>query len=188
MSITLWICIGVLCLFLIVFALLAILYYNGFVSKKLKVENNFSQIKIQCKKRFDLVPNLVETVKGYAKHESETLEKVVIARDAAASAKSAQDLARTNNMLTQTLSRLFALGEAYPDLKANVNFSSLQKELSDIEKAIAAARSFYNDSVMIYNKAVKSFPSDLFASMYGFKEAEFFDAPEEELQNVRVSF
>ena len=188
MSISLLICLAALVFFLVLLALITIVYYNGFVSKKLKVENNFSQIKIQCKKRFDLVPNLVETVKGYAKHESETLEKVALARAAANSAKSAQELAKANNMLTQTLSRLFALGEAYPDLKANVNFSSLQNELSEIEKAIAAARSFYNDSVMIYNKAVRSFPSNLFASVFGFKNEEFFDAPEEELQNVRVSF
>ena len=173
---------------LILLVAAVIIYYNGFVSKKLKVENNLSQIKIQCKKRFDLVPNLVETVKGYAKHESETLEKVTIARTAAESAKNIRELAQSNSELTRTLGRLFALGEAYPDLKANVNFGSLQAELSEIEKAIAAARGFYNDSVMVYNRAVRSFPGNVFASMLGFKEAEFFDAPEEETKNVRVAF
>jgi len=172
----------------IVFGLVLIMYYNGFVKKKLKVENNFSQIKIQCKKRFDLVPNLVETVKGYAKHEKETLENVTMARNMGTTANSVRELAEANNQLTQTLNKLFALGEQYPDLKANVNFSMLQKELVDIEKAIAAARSFYNDSVMIYNTAVKTFPGNIFAGIFKFREEEFFDAPEEELKNVKVSF
>jgi len=173
---------------LVILMILLVLFYNGFVTKKLKVENNFSQIKIQCKKRFDLVPNLVETVKGYAKHEKETLENVTAARSLGASANSVREFAQANNQLTQTLNKLFALGEQYPDLKANVNFSMLQSELSDIEKAIATARSFYNDSVMIYNKAVKTFPGNVFASMLKFKEAEFFDAPEDELKSVKVSF
>jgi LemA protein len=169
-------------------AAVLILFYNSFVAKKLKVENNFSEIKIQCKKRFDLVPNLVETVKGYAKHEKETLEKVTLARSAWQSANTPRDLAKANNQLTETLSRLFALGEQYPDLKANINFSKLQDELVNIEKAIALARSFYNDAVMIFNKAIKTFPGVIFAGMFGFKEAEFFDAPEEEMQNVKVEF
>ncbi|MDR2698725.1 MAG: LemA family protein [Candidatus Methanoplasma sp.] len=170
------------------FAIILILFYNSFVAKKLKVENNFSQIKIQCKKRFDLVPNLVETVKGYAQHEKETLERVTIARSAGTTANSVRDLAKANNQLTETLNKLFALGEQYPDLKANINFGKLQDELVNIEKAIAASRSFYNDSVMIYNKAVRSFPGNVFASLLKFKEAEFFDAPESEMENVRVKF
>jgi len=169
-------------------ALWAILSYNSFVSKKLKVENNFSQIKIQCKKRFDLVPNLVETVKAYAKHEKETLENVIAARSMGDSAKSAQELAKANNQLTQTLSRLFALGESYPELKANINFMHLQNELVELEKAIAISRSFYNDSVMMYNKAIMVFPSNIMASLFRFEKAEFFDAPEEEIQNIKVQF
>ena len=165
-----------------------VLSYNRLISKKLKVENNFSQIKIQCKKRFDLVPNLVETVKGYAKHEKETLENVTIARNSGISANNAQDLSKANNLLTQTLSKLFALSESYPELKANANFLSLQNELSSIEKDIAASRGFYNDSVMMYNKVVMSFPSNLLASLFHFKKAEFFDAPEEEIKNVKVTF
>jgi LemA protein len=169
-------------------AVIVVIYYNGFVKKKLKVENNFSQIKIQCKKRFDLIPNLVETVRGYAKHESETLENVTAARNRAAAANNARELAKANNELTSVLGRLFAVAEAYPELKAGTNFTMLQSELSDIEKAIASARSFYNDSVMIYNTAVRTFPGNIFASMLGFKKEEFFDAPEEELQNVKVGF
>jgi len=172
----------------VLFALWAILAYNSMVKKKLKVENNFSQIKIQCKKRFDLIPNLVETVKGYAKHESETLENVTLARSKGDSAKNAQELADANSQLTQTLGRLFALGESYPDLKANANFINLQNELSSIEKSIAASRGFYNDSVMMYNKAIMVFPNSIMASAFGFKKAEFFDAPEEETKNVKVSF
>jgi len=180
----LWIGLAIIALF----AIVLIIFYNGFVAKKLKVENNFSQIKIQCKKRFDLVPNLVETVKGYAQHEKDTLERVTAARSMGTTANSVRDLAKANNQLTETLNKLFALGEQYPDLKANVSFGKLQDELVNIEKAIAASRSFYNDSVMIYNKAVRSFPGNIFASLFGFKEAEFFDAPEAELENVRVKF
>jgi LemA protein len=169
-------------------SLWVILSYNSFIKKKLKVENNFSQIKVQCKKRFDLIPNLVETVKGYASHEKETLEKVIAARSMGDSAKTAKELAKADNGLTQALSRLFALGESYPDLKANTNFLMLQNELSDIEKTIAATRGFYNDSVMMYNKAIMVFPNNIVAKMLGFAKADFFDAPEEEIQNVKVSF
>jgi LemA protein len=165
-----------------------IMMNNSFIGKKLKVENNFSQIKIQCKKRFDLIPNLVETVKGYARHEKETLENVIAARSMGDQAKSARELARADNQLTQALGRLFALGESYPDLKANSNFMMLQNELSDIEKAIAASRGFYNDSVMIYNKAIMVFPNVIAAKILKFEKADFFDAPEEEMQNVKVSF
>ncbi|MDR0309726.1 MAG: LemA family protein [Candidatus Methanoplasma sp.] len=182
-----WIGIAVLaagCLF----AVVLIVFYNRFIRKKLKVENNFSEIKIQCKKRFDLVPNLVETVKGYAQHERETLERVTIARSAGVTANSVRDLAKANNQLTEVLNKLFALGEQYPDLKASPNFMMLQNELVNIEKAIAVSRSFYNDAVMMYNEAIKTFPGNVFASLFNFKEAEFFDAPEAEMENVRVSF
>jgi LemA protein len=183
-----WICIGLIIVLLVILAILLILFYNNFVAKKLKVENNFSEIKIQCKKRFDLVPNLVETVKGYAKHEKETLEKVTLARSAWASANNVREFAKANNQLTETLSKLFALGEQYPDLKANVGFVKLQDELVNIEKAIASARSFYNDAVMIFNRAVKTFPGNVFAKMLNFEPAEFFDAPEAEMENVKVQF
>ena len=172
----------------ILLAVVLILFYNNFVDKKLKVENNFSQIKIQCKKRFDLVPNLVETVRGYAQHEQDTLEKVTIARSLGTTAENAKELSMANNQLTEALSRLFALGEQYPDLKANVSFEKLQDELVSIEKDIATSRSFYNDSVMIYNKAVRSFPGNVFAKILKFQEAEFFDATEAEMENVHVQF
>ena len=175
--------------FVIILIIIVLIYfYNNFVDKKLKVENNFSQIKIQCKKRFDLVPNLVETVKGYAKHEKETLENVTAARSLGTTANSVRELSQANNQLTQALNKLFALGEQYPDLKANISFGKLQDELVNIEKEIATARSFYNDSVMIFNKAVRSFPGNVFASILKFKEEEFFDAKEEELENVKVQF
>jgi len=180
----LYILIGVIVLLLI----WAISVYNSFVGKRLKVENNFSQIKIQCKKRFDLVPNLVETVKGYAAHEKETLQNVIAARNLGVSANTAQELANANNQLSQTLGKLFALSEAYPDLKANVSFIQLQNELIGIEKAIASARSFYNDTVMMYNRAIRIFPNNIIAARFRFKPADFFDAPEEEIQNVKVSF
>ncbi|MCL2318110.1 MAG: LemA family protein [Methanomassiliicoccaceae archaeon] len=175
---------------LVVFLLIIILvyFYNNFVAKKLKVENNFSQIKIQCKKRFDLVPNLVETVKGYAKHEKETLENVTEARSLGSTANSVRELSLANNQLTQALNKLFALSEQYPELKANIGFVKLQDELVNIEKEIATARSFYNDSVMIFNKAVRSFPGIVFAKILKFKEEEFFDAKEEDLENVKVQF
>jgi len=162
--------------------------YNMFIKSKLLVDNNFSQIKIQCKKRFDLVPNLVETVKGYAAHEKETLENVITARNKGNSANSPEELAKATNQLTQTLGRLFALGEAYPDLKANANFANLQNELSSLEKAIAASRQFYNDAVMMYNRNIMTFPNSIVANFFRFNKAEFFEADEAETQNIKVSF
>jgi len=183
----LWI-IAVVIAIIIIIAVIPVLYYNSFIRKRLKVENNFSEIKIQCKKRFDLVPNLVETVKGYAQHEKSTLEGVTLARSMGSTANSVRSLAEANNQLTQMLNKLFALGEQYPDLKANANFGKLQDELVNIEKAIAVSRSFYNDAVMIYNRAIKVIPANIFASLFRFKEAEFFDAPETETENVTVKF
>jgi len=162
--------------------------YNGFIKSKLLVENNYSQIKIQCKKRFDLIPNLVETVKGFAKHEKETLENVIMARNMGASANSPVALSDANNQLTQTLGKLFALSEAYPDLKANTNFTNLQNQLTSIEKSIMVSRQFYNDSAMMYNRKIMVFPKNIIANMFRFERAEFFDAPKEEIQNVKVSF
>ena len=172
----------------VLLVLWAIFAYNGFVKSKLSVDNNYSQIKIQCKKRFDLVPNLVETVKGYAKHEKETFESIIDARNRGTSANTPEELADANNQLTQTLGKLFALSEAYPDLKANTSFISLQSELVNLEKAIAVSRQFYNDSVMIYNRKIMVFPSNIFAGIFGFKSAEFFQAAEAETQPVKISF
>ena len=183
-----WLYIVVVVVIVALIALWMVLSYNMFIKKKLKVENNFSQIKIQCKKRFDLIPNLVETVKGYAKHEKETLENVIAARSTGVTAENAHDLSAANNALTQALSKLFALGEAYPELKANTNFMYLQNELSNVEREIAASRGFYNDAVMIYNRAVLTFPNNLMAKLFRFVKADFFDAPEEETNNVKVTF
>ena len=166
----------------------AVIAYNGFVKGKLRVENNYSQIKIQCKKRFDLVPNLVETVKGFAQHERTTLESVIAARNMGASANSPEALASANNQLTQTLGRLFALREAYPELKANANFTSLQNELTNLERTIAVTRQFYNDAVMMYNKKIMTFPNNIFAQIFRFEKEEFFEVAEAETAAVRVSF
>ena len=165
-----------------------IVSYNGLVKSKLSVDNSFSQIKIQCKKRFDLVPNLVEAVKGYAAHEKDTLENVILARNMGASASSPEALANASDQLTQTLGKLFALRESYPDLKANSNFINLQNELVNLEKAIAVSRQFYNDSVMMYNRKTLAFPSIIVAVVLRFNEAEFFDVPDDETKNVNVSF
>ena len=162
--------------------------YNSLAKKKIAIENNASQIGIQCKKRFDLVPNLVETVKGYAKHEHDTLQDVIAARNAGANATNLKDLAAANNQITGALGRLFALSESYPDLKANAGFVSLQGELANLERQIATSRQLFNDSVMIYNRTVAVFPKNIIAKMFGFKKSEFFATPTEEMQNVKVNF
>lgn len=166
------------------FALIVLLVfagvYNNFKSLENKIENAEAQIDVQLKKRYDLVPNLVETVKGYATHEKETLKKVTQARASAANAKGIDEKAQANNMLTDALKSLFAVVEAYPNLKANKNFLMLQEELSGIENKIAYARQFYNDLVMEYNTKREKIPSNIVASMFHFEEKKYFEAPEEE--------
>lgn len=176
---------------LVVVALILVWFigvYNALVSLRNKVRNQFSQIDIQLKKRFDLIPNLVETVKGYAKHESETLEKVMAARNSYASAKTDSEKVESANELTKQVTRLFAIAEAYPDLKANTNFLNLQDQLKEIEDKISYARQFYNDSVMVYNNKIQMFPSNLVAGICGFKSETFFEAGEQERENVKVEF
>jgi len=170
-------------LFFIVFS------YNGLVSLRNKVRNQKSQIDVELKRRFDLVPNLVETVKGFASHEKTVLEDVIKARNSFVSASNdtAQAL-EADNVLNSALSRLFALSESYPELKANTNFISLQNELSDIEKRIVYARQFYNDSVLRLNNKVEMFPSNIIASMFKFTKETFFEARSEEKDNVKVEF
>ena len=169
--------------------LFVIVTYNGFVSSRNKVRNQKSQIEVELKRRFDLVPNLVETVKGYANHEKTALEDIVKARNSYLSAgnNTAQAL-EADNTLTGALSRLFALAEGYPELKANASFLSLQNELSDIEKRIVFARQFYNDSVLRLNNKVEKFPSNIIAGMFKFNAEAFFEATETEKQNVKVNF
>jgi LemA protein len=168
-----WIVIGVI----IVLVLWIITIYNGLVAMRQRVNQAFSDIDVQTKQRHDLIPNLVETVKGYASHERGTLEAVVQARNAAVAAQSGGVAAQAaaENALTGALRQLFALSEAYPDLKASQNFQELQSQLSDIENKIAAARRFFNNSVSEYNTGIQQFPAALFAGMFGFQPKTFFD-------------
>ena len=164
------------------------LMYNGLVVLRNRCENAWSQIDVQLKRRFDLIPNLIETVKGYAAHEKDTFQKITEARAAMANAKGVKDAAEANNMLTGALKTLFAVAENYPQLKANENFKALQEELATTENKIAYARQFYNDSVMQYDTKRETFPSTLIANMFGFKDREYFEVEEEAKKAVKVDF
>ena len=172
--------------------LLLIIYvvgvYNSLVKLRNKVDDQSSQVDIELKKRFDLVPNLVETVKGYAKHEKETLEEVIKARNSFASAGNMNEELAANDNLSNALTKLFALSEAYPDLKANTNFINLQNSLNEIEENIAYKRSFYNETVRMYNDKIMTVPSNIVANIFNFKEKEYFQINEKEKENVKVSF
>ncbi|MBE6148617.1 MAG: LemA family protein [Firmicutes bacterium] len=161
---------------------------NSLVVLRNRAKDQLSQIDIQLKRRFDLIPNLVETVKGYTKHESETLEKVINARNTYLSAGTPEDQLKADGELTQAINKLFALTESYPDLKANQNFLNLQSELSATEEKITYARQFYNDSVLNLNNKIELFPSNIVASMFHFTKEKFFEASEAEKQNVNVKF
>ena len=152
-----------------------IMTYNGLISLKNRTDESWSDIDVQLKRRYDLIPNLVSTVKGYASHESGTLEKVIQARNKAMKAKGAHDKAEAENMLSNTLKSIFALSEAYPDLKANVNFMKLQDELSDTENKIQASRRFYNGNVRDFNTKLQVFPTNMIGNALGFKKYEFFE-------------
>ena len=162
--------------------------YNTLVGLRNKVKDQWAQIDVQLKRRFDLIPNLVETVKGYAKHESSTLEAVVKARNTYLSASTPDAQMKADGELTQAITKLFALSEAYPELKANENFKQLQSELTSTEDKISYARQFYNDIVMKYNNKIEMFPSNIVAGMFNFKTQAFFEVNEEERQNVKVQF
>ena len=163
--------------------------YNGLVRLRNQLENAWAQIDVQLKRRHDLIPNLVETVKGYAKHESGTLEKVIQARNMAVNAKTVGDRAEAENVLTGALKSLFAVAEAYPDLKANQEFMRLQEELTSTENKVAFARQFYNDSVMTYNTQIQVFPTNLIASMFSFGHRDFFEVKaEDEREAPKVQF
>ena len=162
--------------------------YNVLVVLRNKVRNQFSQIDVQLKRRFDLIPNLVETVKGYAKHESETLEKVIEARNGYANAKTDAEKMAASKDMSQGVMQIFALAENYPELKANENFLDLQKQLKEVEDKIGYARQFYNDAVLMYNNKTEMVPSNIVASMFGFKKESFFEADEKEKENVEVKF
>jgi LemA protein len=182
---------GTLVIILIILAgiaLIVILMFNSLVSLRNQVKNAFAQIDVQLKRRNDLIPNLVETVKGYAKHEKGVFTEVTQARSAVMSATTNSAKAKASNMLSDTLKSLFAVAENYPQLKANENFLQLQEELSGTESKIAYSRQFYNDMVLRYNTRIQQFPGNLLASMMGFKEEQSFAAPEAERKVPKVAF
>jgi LemA protein len=162
--------------------------YNGLVGLKNKIDNGWAQIDVQLKRRHDLIPNLVETVKGYAAHESGTLEKVVQARNSAISATGTAEQAQAENAITGALKSIFALSEAYPDLKANQSFLNLQEELTGTEGRIAYARQFFNDTVLRFNTKLQKFPTNVIARRLGFTAREYFEVEAEARDNVQVSF
>jgi LemA protein len=178
MSTTGWIVIGVI----VVIVIWAISIYNGLVSMRQRTNQAFADIDVQLKQRHDLIPNLVETVKGYAAHERGTLEAVIQARNTAIAAPGVEQKVQAENMLTGALRQLFALSENYPNLKANANFQQLQDQLSDIENKLAASRRFFNNAVQEYNTGIQVFPASLFAGMFGFTQRPFFDLGEERAQ------
>lgn len=162
--------------------------YNSLIAAKLRVNEAFSQIDVQLKRRTDLIPNLIETVKGYAKQEKDVFTKVTELRSDLMNAKTPEKKAEANNMLTDALKSVFAVAEAYPQLRSSENFKALQDELSDTENKIAYSRQFYNSNVLDFNTKLQIFPNVLFAKILNFKPAQFFGATEEERKNVKVSF
>jgi LemA protein len=168
--------------------LIFVVQYNGLVRLRNRIDNAWSQIDVQLQRRHDLIPNLVETVKGYASHERETLESVVQARNQAVSAQGPAAQGQAENVLTGALRQLFAVAEAYPDLKANQNFLSLQEELTSSEDRVAYARQFYNDTVLKYNNKIQAIPSNIIAGMFNFQEREYFEGEEEARSVPRVQF
>jgi len=180
----LWVILGLIVLFgLFIFGL-----YNSLVTARMRVRESWSGIDVQLKRRSSLIPNLVEAVKGYAKHEKEVFENVTKARSAMMGAKDPKEAAEANNMLTGALKTLFAVAEAYPDLKASENFKHLQEEVSDTESKIAYSRQFYNSNVLDFNTKIQVFPNVLIAGMLGFRAEEFFAATEEEKKDIQVKF
>lgn len=172
---------------IIIFAIISI--YNSLVSARAKVDNAWSQIDVQLQRRFDLIPNIVETVKGYAAHESSTLEKVTSLRTSWANATTVNEKAELNNQLSGALKTIMAVSENYPDLKANQNFSELTEELRNTENKISFSRQFYNDTVTIYNQKIQVFPSNIIAGMFGFTARDLFRADSDEARkNVKVDF
>lgn len=182
--IVLWIILGVLA----VLVLWAIGVYNGLIKLKVRTEEAASDIDVQLKRRHDLIPNLVNTVKGYAAHEEKTFTAVIEARNKAMAAQTMGEKAEAENMLSNTLKSIFALAEAYPDLKANQNFMHLQAELVDTEDKIQASRRFYNANARDFNTKMQVFPNNILANMFGYKKFDFYEAVEAERQNVNVQF
>jgi LemA protein len=183
---------GAFVLLLIIIAAIAIMaigMYNSLITLRNRCDNAWSQVDVQLRRRYDLIPNLVETVKGYAKHESGVFERVTQARAAAVNAQTVKEQGQAENVLTGALKSLFAVAEAYPDLKANQNFLMLQEELAGTESKVAYARQFYNDVVMKFNMRQQVFPSNIISNMFGFKTKEYFQIEEEVAKGpVKVSF
>jgi LemA protein len=184
MLLALWILIAAVVLLIFIFAG----YYNRFTVLSNRIANSLGQIDVQLKRRADLIPNLVETVKGYAKHEKEAIGAVTDARKALVGASDLQGKLKADKTLEGALGRLFAIAEGYPDLKANTNFLELQRELTSTEDKVAYSRQFYNDSILDYNNKCKTFPGKIFASMFGFKEKEYIKIAEAERAPVKVKF
>ena len=178
-------CVGAIVVVALVIVVAGIMIYNGLVNTNVEIKNAWSQIDVQLKRRYDLIPNLVETVKGYAGHERETLERVIQARNMAVGAKSVAEQAQAENVLSGALKSLFAVAEAYPDLKANQNFLGLQEELTSTENRIGFARQHYNDAVSIFNAQLMRFPGNIVGGMFGFKPADFFQIDAAEAEAVK---
>lgn len=178
----------ILIVILVVFVLYLIGTYNGFIVLKTRIQEALSGIDVQLKRRADLIPNLVETVKGYAKHEKSVFTDVTKARASLMKAGSLEEKAKANDMLSGALKSLFAVAEAYPELKASQNFQDLQRQLEDTEDKVAYSRQFYNANVLDFNTKIAMFPSSLIANAFAFKNFDFFAATEEEKKNVEVKF
>ena len=178
----------ILIVIIIIIIVAAIALYNGLVTARNKVKNAWAQIDVQLNRRADLIPNLVETVKGYAGHEKTVFEDVTAARAGLMNANGVSEISEANNQLSSTLKTLFAVAENYPELKANENFKELQAQLSQTEDKIAYSRQFYNDCVLMYNNKCETFPSSIFAGMFNFKQADFFEAAGEARSVPKVEF
>ena len=183
-----YIIIGIILLIIVILVIGTIVMYNNLIGLRNRVKNAWSQIDVQLNRRADLIPNLVETVKGYAKHEKTVFEDVTKARSGLMNASTVQENADANNMLTGALKSLFAVAENYPELKANQNFINLQSQLAETEDKIAYSRQFYNDTVLMYNNKIQMFPSSLLARQFNFTEAEFFEVEESARSVPKVQF
>ena len=171
-----------------VLIIMTVMIYNSLVQKRIRTQEAWSQIDVQLKRRYDLIPNLIETVKGYAAHERQTLERVIQARNQAMAAQGIKEQAQAENFLTGALKQLFALSEAYPNLKANENFLQLQEELTSTENRISFSRQHYNSSVAVYNNACQMFPNNILAGMFGFKPKEYFETEGPTREAPKVQF
>ena len=181
---TIYIVLGIVVL-LVIYVIAA---YNSIVKAEVKVDEGFSTIDVYLKKRYDLIPNLVATVKGYAKHENETLTKIIEARNMAVNSKNLEDIANANNAISTMLPSIFALAESYPDLKANTNFGELQSELSVIENELSNSRRYYNGCVREFNTLIITFPKVIIANIFGKTKKQFFEADKSEKENVKIEF